>query len=53
VPTTFEEAFFGPIGGLWRPIIYEELMSFSSRKAFKKGDKKQVIEQLRRKLMTT
>jgi hypothetical protein len=27
-------------------------MSFISRKAFKKSDKKQVIEKLRRKLMT-
>jgi Reverse transcriptase (RNA-dependent DNA polymerase) len=53
VPTTFEEAFFGPKSNVWRPEIYIELMSFTSRKAFKKRDKKQVIEQLRRKLMTT
>jgi Reverse transcriptase (RNA-dependent DNA polymerase) len=38
---------------VWRPAIYEELMSFIYRKAFKKQDKKIVIEQLRRKLMTT
>jgi hypothetical protein len=38
---------------VWRPAIYEELMSFLNRKAFKKRDKKLVIEQLRRKLMTT
>jgi hypothetical protein len=53
VPTTFEEAFFGPKSNVWRPEMYEELMSYISRKAFKKRDKKQVIEQLRRKLMTT
>jgi Reverse transcriptase (RNA-dependent DNA polymerase) len=38
---------------VWRPAIYEELMSFINRKDFKKRDKKLVIEQLRRKLMTT
>jgi hypothetical protein len=53
VPTTFEEAFFGPMSHVWRPAIYEERMSFNNRKAFKKQDKKLVIEQLRRKLMTT
>jgi hypothetical protein len=53
VPTTFEEAFFGPKKIVWRPEIYEELISFISRKAFKERDKKQVIEQLRRKLMIT
>jgi hypothetical protein len=37
---------------VWRPAIYEEIISFISRKAFKKRDKKHVIEQLRRKLMT-
>jgi Reverse transcriptase (RNA-dependent DNA polymerase) len=49
VPTAFEEAFFVPKRNVWRP----ELRSFISRRAFKKRDKKQVIEQLRRKLMTT
>jgi hypothetical protein len=44
VPTTFEEAFFGPKSNVWRPAIYEELMSFISRRAFRKRDKKQVIE---------
>jgi Reverse transcriptase (RNA-dependent DNA polymerase) len=53
VPTTFEEAFFGPMSYVWRPAIYEELMSFIRKKAFKKQDKKHVIEQLRRKLMIT
>jgi Reverse transcriptase (RNA-dependent DNA polymerase) len=53
VPTTFKEAFFGPMSHVWRPAIHEELMSFINRKAFKKQDKKLVIEQLRRKLMTT
>jgi Reverse transcriptase (RNA-dependent DNA polymerase) len=38
---------------VWRPAIYEELMSFINRKSFKKRDKKLVIEQLRRQLMTT
>jgi Reverse transcriptase (RNA-dependent DNA polymerase) len=38
---------------VWIPAIYEELMSFINRKSFKKRDKKLVIEQLRRKLMTT
>jgi Reverse transcriptase (RNA-dependent DNA polymerase) len=38
---------------VWRPAIYEELMSFIRRKAFQKRDKKNVIEQLRRRLMTT
>jgi hypothetical protein len=37
VPTTFKEAFFGPMSHVWRPAIYEELlMSFISRKSFKK-----------------
>jgi hypothetical protein len=53
VPSTCEEAFFGPMSHVWRPAIYEELMSFISREAFKKSDKKHMIEQLRRKLMTT
>jgi hypothetical protein len=53
VPITSEEAIFGPMSHVWRPSIYEELMSFINRKAFKKQDKKLVIEQLRRKLMTT
>jgi Reverse transcriptase (RNA-dependent DNA polymerase) len=53
VPTTFDEAFFGPMSHVWRPAIYEELMSFTNRKAFKKRDKKLVIEQLIRKLMTS
>jgi hypothetical protein len=48
VPTTFEEAFFEPMSHVWRPAIYEELMSFINRKAFKKRDKKIVIEQLRK-----
>jgi hypothetical protein len=34
VPSTFEEAFFGPMSHVWRPAIYEELMSFISRKIF-------------------
>jgi hypothetical protein len=51
VPSTFEEAFFWT--HVSKPAIYEELMSFISRKAFKKQDKKHVIEQLRRKLMTS
>jgi Reverse transcriptase (RNA-dependent DNA polymerase) len=38
---------------VWRPAIYEELMSFINRKALKKQDTKLVIEQLRRKFMTT
>jgi Reverse transcriptase (RNA-dependent DNA polymerase) len=38
---------------VWILAIYEELMSFINRKAFKKRDKKLMIEQLRRKLMTT
>jgi Reverse transcriptase (RNA-dependent DNA polymerase) len=53
VPTTFEEAFIGPKSNVWIPAIYEELMSFISRRSFRKKDKKQVMEQLRRKLMTT
>jgi hypothetical protein len=53
IHTAIEEAFFGPKSDVWRPAIYEVLMSFINRKAFKKQDKKQVIEQLRRKLMTT
>jgi hypothetical protein len=53
VPSAFEEAFFGPMSHVWRPEIYGELMSFISRKAFKKQNKKHVIEQLRRKRMTT
>jgi hypothetical protein len=44
---------FGPKSNVWRPAIFEEVMIFISRRAFKKRDKKQVIEQLRRKLMTT
>jgi hypothetical protein len=48
VPTTFDEAFFGAKSDVWIPTIYEERMSFISRGAFKKRDKKQ----LRRKLMT-
>jgi hypothetical protein len=36
VPSTFEEAFFGPMSHVGRPAIYEELMSFISRKSFKK-----------------
>jgi hypothetical protein len=35
VPTTFEEAVFGPMSHVWRPAIYEELMSFINKKAFK------------------
>jgi hypothetical protein len=42
VPTTFEEVFFGPMSHVWRPAIYEELMSFINRKAFKKRDKKSI-----------
>jgi hypothetical protein len=53
VPTTFEKAFFGPKSNVWTPAIYEELMSFINRKAFKDQDKKLVIEQLRRNLMTS
>jgi hypothetical protein len=53
VPQTFEEAFFGPNMEFWRPAIYEELMSFISRKVFKKRNKQQIIQQLKRKLMTT
>jgi Reverse transcriptase (RNA-dependent DNA polymerase) len=53
VPSTFEEAFFVPMSHIWIPAVYEELMGFSSRKAFKKRHKEHVKEQLRRKLMTT
>jgi hypothetical protein len=41
VLSTFEEAFFGPMSHVWRPAIYEELMSFISRKAFKKSNTEQ------------
>jgi hypothetical protein len=44
VPQTFEEAFFGPIKEFWRPAIYEELMSFISRKVFKKRNKQKIIQ---------
>jgi hypothetical protein len=53
VPQTFEEAFFGRNKEFWIPAIYEELMSFISRKVFKKRNKQQIIQQLTRKLMTT
>jgi hypothetical protein len=43
VPQTFEEAFFGPNKEFWRPAIYEELISFISRKVFKKRNKQQII----------
>jgi hypothetical protein len=36
VPSTFEEALFGPMSHVWRPAIYEELVSFINRKTFKK-----------------
>jgi Reverse transcriptase (RNA-dependent DNA polymerase) len=52
VPQTFEEAFFGPNKKFWRPAIYEELMRFISR-IFKKRNKQQIIQQLKRKIMTT
>jgi Reverse transcriptase (RNA-dependent DNA polymerase) len=53
VPQTFDEAFVGPNKEFWRPAIYKELMSFISRKVFKTRNKQQIIQQLKRKLMTT
>jgi hypothetical protein len=32
VPSTFEETFFEPMSHVWRPAIYEELMSVISIK---------------------
>jgi hypothetical protein len=52
VPQTFEESFFEPNKEFWRPAIYEVLMSFISRKVFKKRNKQKIIQQLKRKLMT-
>jgi hypothetical protein len=49
VTQTFEEAFFGPNKEFWRPAIYEELVSFSGNKR----NKMQIVQQLKRKLMTT
>jgi hypothetical protein len=49
VPQTFEEAFFGPNEEFWRPAIYEVI----SRKVFKNRNRQQIIQQLKRKLMTT
>jgi Reverse transcriptase (RNA-dependent DNA polymerase) len=37
----------------WRPAIYEELMSFIGRKVANKRNKQQIMQQLKRKIMTT
>jgi hypothetical protein len=48
----FEE-IFGPNIEFWRPVIYEELMSFVCSKVFKKKKKRhRVLQELSRKLMT-